>query len=103
MNTVAHLLPLCLWLCCSYVPPCLAVMDGIVATRNLRGLGITIPLIAVTGNAMEDDLHVFKSAGINRILTKPVQRAVLQATLKEYLPNFRPAVSAAEIKMKQRK
>jgi CheY-like chemotaxis protein len=71
-------------------------MNGIEATRNIRALGITIPVVAVTGNALDDDVKAFLSSGAQRILTKPVQRAVLQTTLKEYLPRFVLAPSAAQ-------
>jgi CheY-like chemotaxis protein len=58
-------------------------------------------LIAVTGNAHTDDIRAFKDAGVDSILLKPVARAVLQQTLKEYLPGFTVATSAAQIKMRQ--
>ncbi len=76
-------------------------MNGMDATRNLRALGIRIPLIAVTGNALDDDQSAFRDAGIDTILTKPVARAGLQACLKEYLPALAQVASAAQIKMRR--
>ena len=43
------------------------VMDGATATRRLREKGLTIPIIGVTGNALEEDINTFIQAGANEV------------------------------------
>ncbi len=51
-------------------------MDGIEATKLIRGSGkddsLTVPIIAMTANAFEEDIKKSKEAGMNAHLTKPV-------------------------------
>jgi signal transduction histidine kinase/CheY-like chemotaxis protein len=61
------------------------VKDGIVATRELRALGLTIPIIAVTGNAIQSDIEIFMRAGANDYLIKPINIKDLSVILKQYL------------------
>lgn len=61
------------------------VKDGITATKELRAMGITIPILAVTGNAMSEDVAQFLSAGAQQVLSKPVNAQVLQKTLQDWL------------------
>ena len=46
------------------------VMNGIQATLLLRRHGISIPIVAVTGNALAEDVNAFMLAGANSVLTK---------------------------------
>ena len=52
------------------------VMDGIEATRLIRGSGtedsLTVPIIAMTANAFEEDIRLSREAGMNAHLTKPI-------------------------------
>lgn len=50
------------------------VMDGYTATEKLRSQGYNLPIIALTANAMKEDLNKSLAAGCNEIITKPVQR-----------------------------
>jgi len=59
----------------------LLTVDGYQATAALREMGVTIPIVALTGNALAEDQHRFMAAGANALLTKPVTSAVLQAAL----------------------
>jgi CheY-like chemotaxis protein len=47
-------------------------MDGPTATRKIRKLGFSGPIIGVTGNALPSDQSAFLDAGASRILIKPV-------------------------------
>jgi len=48
-------------------------MNGVVATQLLRHAGIRLPIIAVTGNALAEDVQAFMMAGAEAVLTKPVR------------------------------
>ena len=44
------------------------VMDGVTATRLLREGGIALPVVGVTGNALEEDIRSFMEGGATEIL-----------------------------------
>ena len=63
------------------------VMDGLQATREIRkfaALG-TLPVIAVTANAMQEDKNRGHDAGMDDYLTKPIDPPELYRTLKHWL------------------
>ncbi|MEG2506493.1 MAG: response regulator [Longicatena sp.] len=65
------------------------VMDGISATKSIRQMrkadAKTIPIIAMTANAFEEDVEKTKSAGMNAHLAKPIEPVVLYQTLQHFL------------------
>ena len=70
-------------------------LDGLAATRALRAdpRFTTVPIIAMTANAMKVDLDACLAAGMNDHVTKPIDRRTLVATLRRWLPP-RPAAAA---------
>jgi len=58
--------------------------DGYQATATLRQMGVTAPILALTGNALMDDQARFITAGANAVLTKPFTSPILQAALIEH-------------------
>ncbi|HYR27033.1 MAG TPA: response regulator, partial [Thermoanaerobaculia bacterium] len=67
-------------------------MDGLTATRALRGERYDRPIIAMTANAMKTDLDACLAAGMNDHITKPIERRALLHTLRRWLPQRqRPA------------
>jgi len=50
-------------------------MDGVSATSYLRRLGYRGHIIAVTGNALSEDVNSFLSSGADIVLTKPLSIA----------------------------
>ena len=61
------------------------IMDGIEATRDLRNKGVKTPIVALTANAMKDDMDRFYSAGCDNFLTKPIKRETLYQLCSSYL------------------
>ena len=69
-------------------------MNGIEATRAIRGAGVAQPaIVALTANAFEADRAACLAAGMDGFLTKPVRRAELVRVLAQYNP--RPGGPAA--------
>ena len=69
------------------------VMDGPEATRQIRALGgdhQTIPIVALTANAMQSDQDICFAAGMNDFLSKPLERQKLAACLERWLGGQRP-------------
>ena len=62
------------------------VMDGLTAARAIRSLdrpdAATIPIIALSANAFEEDVRECLEAGMNRHLSKPVDIDLLMETLR---------------------
>ena len=65
-------------------------MDGLEATTAIRGLdrpdASTIPIIALTANAFDEDVQRSLQAGLNAHLTKPVEPDILFETLESLIP-----------------
>ncbi len=64
-------------------------MDGLEAARTIRSLqrddAKTIPIIALTANAFDEDVQQSMQAGLNAHLSKPVEPETLYATLEKLI------------------
>jgi PAS domain S-box-containing protein len=68
------------------------VMGGIEATRNIRDenskvLDHSIPIIAMTANAMKGDRETCLSAGMDDYVPKPINKKIILTTLEKWLPH----------------
>lgn len=65
------------------------IMDGLDATRKIRALDMpearTVPIIAMTAHAFDEDVKRGKDAGMNGHIAKPIEMDVLLQTLAKYL------------------
>jgi len=68
------------------------IMDGIIATKKIREIDSKIPIIALTANAMKEDVDKTKEVGMNEHLNKPVDAEQLFDTLIKYISKKREAI-----------
>ncbi|MEG0770721.1 MAG: response regulator [Clostridia bacterium] len=65
------------------------IMDGITATKSIRQMrksdAKTIPIIAMTANAFDEDIEKTKTAGMDAHLAKPIEPAILYQTMQNFL------------------
>jgi PAS domain S-box-containing protein len=61
------------------------IMDGMEATRQLRAMGYTLPIVAMTANAMPGDRERCQEAGMNDHLSKPIEPEQLRAMLLRWI------------------
>ena len=64
-------------------------MDGLTTANNIRHMSNadakTIPIIAMTANAFDDDMEKSKAAGMNAHLTKPIEPVRLYQVLYDFI------------------
>ena len=76
------------------------VMDGLAATRAIRALkradAGTIPIIAMTANAFDEDRRRCLEAGMNAHVAKPIDSATLIQVLSHYIP-FRSEARSSKL------
>ncbi|MBF0273354.1 MAG: PAS domain S-box protein [Magnetococcales bacterium] len=73
------------------------VMDGYEATRRIRGeLGLEVPVIAMTANAMVGDREKSLKSGMNDHVAKPIDPQHLYRTLHRWLVPGTLAMTAGE-------
>ena len=65
-------------------------MDGLEATTRIRAMdradAKTIPIIALTANAFDEDVQRSLQAGLNAHLSKPVVPEAIYETLESLIP-----------------
>lgn len=65
------------------------VMDGLEATRTIRSLkkedAASVPILAMTANAFEEDKIIAYEAGMNGYLSKPLDINIILLELSKYL------------------
>jgi osomolarity two-component system sensor histidine kinase TcsA len=61
------------------------VLDGVSATTQIRVLGLDIPIVAMTANALEGDAQTYLAKGFSDYIAKPVDRRALLKILFKWL------------------
>jgi osomolarity two-component system sensor histidine kinase TcsA len=61
------------------------VMDGVDATVAIRKMGMDVPIIAMTGNALKGDAETYLAKGMNDYIAKPVHRQHLIRVLLKWI------------------
>ncbi len=65
------------------------IMDGLSAAANIRHLSNkdaeSVPIIAMTANAFDDDIEKSKAAGMNAHLAKPIEPNRLYQILYDFI------------------
>jgi two-component system sensor histidine kinase/response regulator len=64
------------------------VLDGISATKQIRGLGIKTPIIGLTANADEVAKLEATQAGMCNLIMKPVKGNDLKAIIEKSLEDI---------------
>jgi CheY-like chemotaxis protein len=60
-------------------------MNGYEATRRIREEGVSVPIVAITANAMSGDDHKCLDAGCDDYMSKPIRRERLAEIIGKYL------------------
>jgi len=68
------------------------IMDGLIATKKIREIDSKIPIIALTANAMKEDVDKTREVGMDEHLNKPVDANELYDTLIRFISKKRDAV-----------
>jgi CheY-like chemotaxis protein/nitrogen-specific signal transduction histidine kinase/HPt (histidine-containing phosphotransfer) domain-containing protein len=65
------------------------VMDGLEATRRIRGDipgGARLPVVGLTASALKEQVEACRAAGMDDVIAKPLERERLEAMLERYAP-----------------
>ncbi|MDR1073961.1 MAG: response regulator, partial [Treponema sp.] len=78
-------------------------LDGTEVAKQIRSLAdgstspyTTMPIIALSANAVQGMKEFFLSCGMNAFVSKPIEAAALNAVLRRFLPKGKYAVEDAE-------
>jgi len=77
------------------------IMDGLEATKKIRELDKNIPIIALTANAMIQDISDTKRVGVNDHINKPIDVKILYFMLLKYVVNHTTLEAKENKKQKQ--
>jgi CheY-like chemotaxis protein/HPt (histidine-containing phosphotransfer) domain-containing protein len=60
-------------------------LNGIEAVRNIRDMGYTQPIIALTANAVVGQADIFYQNGFDDFISKPIDMRILDTALNKYI------------------
>jgi CheY-like chemotaxis protein len=62
-------------------------IDGLEATRRIRGFNTKVIIVAQTAYAMRGDRELALEAGCNDYITKPMNKEMLLRLIRKYFAN----------------
>ena len=65
------------------------IMNGYEATQEIRKSGNRVPIIAMTANAMPEDIKKARESGMNAHISKPLDFPKMIETIQSVLKNFK--------------
>ena len=71
-------------------------MDGIEATKIIRGLGYSKPIIALTANAVVGQAQIFLDNGFDDFVSKPINTKRLNSVLNKFIRDKRHVKTVAK-------
>jgi CheY-like chemotaxis protein len=78
-------------------------MDGIEATKIIRGMGYTNTIIAFTANAIVGQSDIFLANGFDGFISKPIDSRELDAAVKSFIRDKQPHEVIEAMRREQRK
>jgi PAS domain S-box-containing protein len=80
------------------------VMNGIEATKAIRGLGYKEPIVALTANALAGQEEMFLKNGFDGFVSKPIDSRELNVILNDFIRNRKPksVVEAARLEQSEK-
>lgn len=60
-------------------------MDGIEATRTIKGFATPVIIVALTARIMEEDKNEIETAGCDGIIEKPIDPCLFHQQIESYL------------------
>jgi CheY-like chemotaxis protein len=67
-----------------FMDVCLPDMDGTEVTRRLRAMGVSTPIIAMTGNDDDQTRAECREVGMNGFLPKPMRAEQFRQAIEAY-------------------
>jgi signal transduction histidine kinase len=61
------------------------IMDGHAATKAIRTVGDSVPIIGLTGNALDEQRIEFLACGADAVLTKPLSRSRFEHAVRRFM------------------
>ncbi|MDR2541843.1 MAG: transporter substrate-binding domain-containing protein [Treponema sp.] len=72
-------------------------MDGVETVKIIREMGAVMPIVAFTANAIIGVKNEYIEAGMNDLLTKPINKIQLNQILKDWLPVEKLTITSKEM------
>jgi CheY-like chemotaxis protein len=72
-------------------------MSGLETAQEMRALGLSTPIVALTANAFEDDRQACLAAGMDEFMVKPLSGDALRRILTRVASGWSPATGQHQL------